>query len=94
MKLSLRIPEYYRVKKGQTLLEIAQTFLLPPRVLAFSNNLSKDPQEGAVLYIPPRCGNLYTVRGGESKRLLCGSDENFEKINCTKLLYPAQIILI
>lgn len=94
MKLSLRIPEYYRVKKGQTLLEIAQTFLLPPRVLAFCNNLTQEPQAGAILYIPPRCGNLYTVRGGESKKLLCGSDENFEKINCTKLLYPAQIILI
>lgn len=94
MKLSLRIPEYYRVKKGQTLSDVAQTFYLPPRVLAFSNNLTQEPQEGAILYIPQRCGNLYTVRGGESKKLLCGSDENFEKLNCTRLLYPAQIILI
>ena len=94
MKLSLRIPEYYRVKKGQTLLEIARTFYLPPRVLAYSNNLTQEPKEGAVLYIPQRCGNLYTVRGGESKKLLCGSNDNFEKLNCTRLLYPAQIILI
>ena len=94
MKLLLSTPEYYRVKKGQTLQEIANAFHLPPRVLAYKNGLFEEPRAGQILYIPPACGNLYTVRGGESKALLCGSKENFEKKNCTKLLYPAQVVLL
>ncbi|MDE6059844.1 MAG: LysM peptidoglycan-binding domain-containing protein [Clostridia bacterium] len=94
MKLSICMPEFYRVKKGQTLREIAFTFGIPPRVLARENELSKEVYEGQVLRIPSCRGNLYTVRGGESKTLLCGSRENFEKRNGTKCLYPTQVIVL
>ncbi len=94
MKLHLSTPEYYRVKKGQSLLCIAETFRLPPRVLAAVNHLKEEPEEGSVLFIPEQNGDLYTVRGGESKSLLCGSPENFDEKNRTELFYPAQIVIL
>lgn len=94
MKLSICVPDFYRVKKGQTLTEIASAFRLPPRVLARANALSGEVCEGQVLVIPAYAGNLYTVRGGESKSLLCGSKENFEVRNKTKCLYPTQVIFL
>ncbi len=94
MKLDLSRPGYYRVKRGQSLREIARVFLIPPRVLAAVNGLTAEPEEGQILSIPPSGGHLYVVRGGESKRLLCGSDEAFERKNFTSRLYPAQIVWI
>lgn len=94
MKLSICVPDFYRVKKGQTLTEIASAFRLPPRVLAKANALQCDVREGQVLRIPASEGNLYTVRGGESKSLLCGSKQNYEERNKTKCLYPTQVIFL
>lgn len=94
MKLSICVPDFYRVKKGQTLTEIASAFRLPPRVLAKANALNSEVREGQVLKIPACAGNLYTVRGGESKTLLCGSKESFEERNGTKCLYPTQVIFL
>lgn len=88
------MPEFYRVKKGQTLREIAFTFRIPPCVLARENELCEEVHEGQVLKIPKCRVNLYTVRGGESKTLLCGSKENFEQRNRTKCLYPTQVIVL
>lgn len=92
MKLSLCVPAFYRVKKGQTLEEIALTFGMPPRVLAAANHLDSPPEEGQVLTIPKERGNLYTVKGGESMTLLCGSKENFIAKNRTRHLYPLQTV--
>ena len=94
MKLLLKECGYYRVKKGQTLSEIARTFLVPARVLAVANGLTEEVRAGQVLKIPARAGNLYVVRGGESKTLLCGSPESFERKNATVWLYPAQEIFL
>ena len=94
MKLELSFVKYYRVKRGQKIADIARTFLMPPRVLAAFNDLSEEPQEGQILEIPEGEGNLYLVRGGESKSLLCGSPEAFEKKNRTALFYPMQMIWI
>lgn len=94
MELILDSCAYYRVKRGQTVREIARAFLLPARVLAAANGLVEEVRAGQVLRIPPRAGNLYTVRGGESKTLLCGSPENFFKKNATSCLYPMQEIFL
>lgn len=94
MELLLKECGYYRVKRGQTLSEIARVFLLPARVLAFANGLTEEVHAGQVLKIPARAGNLYRVRGGESKTLLCGSPESFERKNATACLYPAQEIFL
>ena len=94
MKLSLCRPKYYRVKKGQTLSAVAKAFGLPPRILAVENALEEELFEGQILTIPPCEGNLYTVQGGESKTLLCGSAENFEKKNKTACLYIGQTVVL
>lgn len=94
MKLQMCEFEYYRVKKGQNLLSIAEAFFVPPRFLAVYNDLHEEPQAGRILKIPKQNGNLYVVKGGESKRLLCGSKENFEEKNKTTLFYPGQVVVL
>lgn len=94
MELSLVRKRYYRVKRGQTVYAIAKTFGLTAKVLAAHNGLTEEVRGGEVLEIPAIRRNLYTVRGGESKSLLCGSPEQFEERNATKLFYPGQEILL
>ena len=77
-------PRCYRVKEGQKLMEIAAAFGVPPRLLAAVNGLEGEPD----------AGNLYTVRGGESKSLLCGSPARFFEKNRTHCLYPGQRVLL
>ncbi len=93
MQLSLPVPKFYRVKKGQTLTAVAKTFRLPPRLLASANRLSEEIREGQVLVLPAG-GDLYTVRGGESKALLCGSEEAFRTRNGTDVFYIGQTVLL
>ena len=92
MKLSLNKPQLYRVKRGQTLEEIARAFGVPTSLLASRNSLTSAPEAGQVLFIPSGRGNLYTVRGGESKTLLCGSPERFKERNGTARLYIGQTV--
>ena len=92
MELVLERRKFYRVKRGQTLCAIAKTFHVPPRVLAACNDLSEEVREGQVLVLPQENCNLYTVRGGESKSLLCGSKENFENRNGTANFYVGQTV--
>ena len=94
MKLSLSVPKYYRVKRGQSLKDIASAFGLPLSLLVKENALSSPPKVGEVLLIPKRKGNLYTVQGGESKTLLCGSCEAFEKRNGTRRIYLGQTVFL
>ncbi len=86
-------PRCYRVKHGQKLCEIAAAFGVPPRLLAASNALMGEPEAGQVLFVPA-AGNLYIVRGGESKSLLCGSPARFFEKNRTHCLYPGQQVLL
>ena len=94
VNLSLNFPRFYRVKKGQTLSEIASVFRVPPCLLAKQNNLTQEVQEGQVLSIPVCGRDRYVVHGGESKTLLCGSKENYESRNGTKCLYPTQVVYL
>ena len=84
----------YRVKKGQTLKDVAEAYSLPCRLIAAFNGLTEEVREGEVVFIPQTEGNLYTVRGGENKTLLCGSREAFLKKNGTNCLYPTQKIIL
>ena len=92
--LKTEIPKYYKVKLGQTVEKIAQAFCLPPSLLVKENALKSQPYEGQILKIPQTRGNLYTVRLGDDKTLLCGSEENFKKKNGTDLLYPYQNVFL
>lgn len=94
VKLLLRECSTYRVKKGQTLQDVASAFSRPARLIAAFNGLTEEVREGEIIFIPETEGNLYTVRGGESKSLLCGSAESFAKKNGTDCLYPTQEIIL
>ncbi len=78
---------YYKVKSGQSLEDIAEYFSLSPYLLASENELKTPPREGQILKIPPRRGNGYIVREGDTKELLCGSEENYERLNGTSAFY-------
>ena len=92
--LTILIPQFYKVKRGQTLKEIAGAFRLPESVLIGYNALKEEVKEGQILQIPALTGNLYTVRAGDTKTLLSGSEENFEKKNMTALLYPGMKVFL
>lgn len=94
MMLTAVIPEFYKVKRGQTVRAIAEAFSLPECAIIGFNDLKREVWEGQILCIPAIRGNLYTVRAGDSKELLSGSGENFERKNMTSLLYPGMKVFL
>ena len=93
MKLILRIPKFYKVKRGQTLERVASVFQVSPALLARENGVEGELLGGEVLCLPAG-GNLYTVQGGESKTLLCGSRQRYYELNGTDAFYPGQKIVL
>ena len=79
--------EFYQVKKGQTLKEIAEYFSVSEWLLARENGLSAQPHTGQILRIPKERGNAYVVQDGDTKELLCGGEENYRKKNGTEFFY-------
>ena len=86
--------KYYKVKEGQTLEGIAAFFCVSPWLLARENGLKSEPRAGQILRIPSMQGNAYTVREGDTKALLCGSDERFEALNGTSVFYVGMSVRI
>ena len=78
---------YYKVQKGQTLPEISAYFSVAEYLLIKENGLKNPPFAGQILRIPNERGNAYTVREGDTKELLCGSQENYVKKNGTDIFY-------
>ena len=81
MKLELEQKTYYRLKKGQSLADVASAYGVPPRVLAALNGLKEEPREGSVLQIPAERRNLYmkisrsgTGRNYSTSDRPCGCD--------------------
>ena len=93
-KLKVEKVEYHRVEKGQTLKEIATAFSVSERAIVAENGLTCAPKFGQIIKIPDKKGNAYTVKIGENKSLLCGSDESYEKKNGTKILYPGMRVIL
>ena len=92
--LQLITPKYHIVRKGQTLTDLAAAYCLPESLLVKENELTEELFEGQILRIPNVRGNLYVVKAGEGKTLLCGSAENFYRRNGTHTLYPTQRVLL
>ena len=84
----------YRVQAGQTLKEIACFFGVSEFLLAKSNHLKETPKAGQILFIPSERGNAYIVKAGDSKALLCGSEENFKRKNGTDVLYLGMRVIL
>ena len=92
--LQLERKEYYRVKDGQTLQDVAKAYNVSARVLAQENGLKSEIRAGQILRVPlQRSGNAYTAREGESKALLCGSEENYKNKN-GDVLYPGMRVIL
>ena len=86
--------KYYKVKAGQSLRAIAEYFSLSPFLLAKENGLREEPKEGMILKIPAVRGDFYTVREGDTKRLLCGSEEAYERKNGTAVFYIGMRVVL
>jgi len=85
---------YYKVKRGQSLGDIADYFSISEYLLAKINRLTEPPRAGQILRIPTECGNVYTVRAGDTKELLCGSEENYRKKNGTDVFYIGMRVIL
>lgn len=92
--LKIRIPKYYKVKDNQTLFEIARAFGVAERAIVVCNQLTQPPKTGDILTIPTFCGNAYTVKAGDTKTLLCGSEENYRKKNGTDVFYLGMRVIL
>ena len=86
--LKVQRKKFHKVLANQTLEEIAKFYHIPPRLLVKLNGLKEEVCAGQILYLPYANGDLYTAQAGDSKTLLCGSKENYEQKNGTKILYP------
>lgn len=92
--LTLKHSQFYKVKQGQTLQQIAEAFCIPQTLLIQENVLTTPVWAGQILYIPKTKGNLYTVQAGDSKRLLSGGEENYQTRNGTDVLYPTMRVFL
>lgn len=92
--LKTRKVEYYKVKKGQTLLQIAEYFSVSEWLLVKENELTAPPSAGQILVIPKETGNGYIVREGDTKALLCGSEENYFRKNGTDVFYIGMRVIL
>ena len=92
--LKMERVQYYKVKNGQTLCEIAEFFSLSPSLLIEENALQGEVRAGQILKIPPEFGNSYIVQAGDTKQLLCGSEENYRKKNGTDVFYIGMRVII
>ena len=92
--LKIKCVKFYKVKGGQTIEEIAAAFSVSAWLLVKENHLTTQPYAGQILTLPAERGNAYTAQAGESKALLCGSEENFIKKNGTDVVYPGMRVIL
>ena len=85
---------YYQVKKGQSLRQIAEYFSVAECLLVKINGLKEPPYPGRLLIIPQERGNAYFAREGDTKALLCGSEDNYLKKNGTDAFYIGMRVII
>jgi LysM repeat protein len=92
--LSVENKKFHIVCEGQTLQEIAVYYSVSEYLLVRLNGLSKPPFAGQILRIPSERGNAYIVREGDTKTLLCGSIEGYEKKNGTDIFYIGMRVIL
>ncbi len=74
--------------------QIAAYFSVSPYLLARENGLQAPPYAGQILRVPDEKGNAYTVREGDTKALLCGSEERYFSLNGTEVFYVGMKVII
>ncbi len=85
--------KFHKVVAGQTAREIAAAYRVGLFALVQENELTEEVKEGQVLRLPKERGNSYVVQTGDSKKLLCGEQERYEKRN-GKHLYPGMQVIL
>lgn len=79
--------KFYQVKSGETLSGLAARFGLSAYRVAAENHLNAPLWVGQVLFLPKSTG-VYTVQAGDTKTLICGSEEAYARCNGTQIFYP------
>lgn len=92
--LKIRRLQFHLVREGQSLEKIASAYSVSARLLAKENGLCAQPPVGSLLRIPKEYGNAYTVKEGDTKTLLCGSDEAFARKNGTDVFYLGMRVIL
>ncbi len=86
--------DFYKVKRGQTLFEVAEYFSVSEWLLAKENGLTAPIFCGQILKIPQERGDRYVVKAGDTKELLCGSAENYARKNGTDVFYIGMRVIL
>ena len=92
--LGVENKKFHIVREGQTLKEIAAYYSVSEYLLARLNGLHEPPFLGQILCVPSERGNAYIVREGDTKTLLCGSIESYEKKNGTDIFYIGMRVIL
>lgn len=91
--LEKRSAKFHKVERGQTLAEIAEYFSTSVYLLVKENGLQAPIFVGQVLAVPKQRGNLYVVKEGDTKELLCGSIERYEELNGKNFYIGLRVLL-
>lgn len=86
--------QFHTVREGQNLQKIAEYYSVSAYLLAQENGLTGELYTGQVLKIPSEKGNAYFVQEGDTKVLLCGSEENYRKKNGTDIFYIGMRVIL
>lgn len=89
---------FYRVGKGEDLLDISVKIQVPQRIIVFENRLSRPPEEGDVLYIEKPDGEFIVVGPTETVKSLSRkygkSEERILAENCTEYVFFGQQLIV
>ncbi len=92
--LNVEKRKFHIVREAQTLEKIAEFYSVSVYLLARENALTEQPFIGQVLKIPKQAGNAYFVKDGDTKALLCGSEEAYEQKNGTDIFYIGMRVIL
>jgi hypothetical protein len=92
--LSTVCRQFHIVHRGQSLRKIAEYYSVSEYLLVQENGLKEEPFVGQILKIPAEKGNAYFVQEGDTKVLLCGSDERFKQKNGTDIFYIGMRVIL
>ncbi len=93
MALKLEIGQPYKVKRGQSLQSVAQECATTAFAIVHRNGLKEELYEGQLIFLP-ESANVYVVQAGDTKKLLCGSDERYAEKNGTDVFYLGMRVLL
>lgn len=86
--------KFHKVERGQTLKEIAKAYSVSESLLAKENGLRTPPKAGQILTLPTEKGNAYVVKEGDTKTLLSGGEDAFERKNGTDVFYIGMRVIL